>query len=113
VQSREGVAPAPRSQTIRAAVESTARLYTPSDWRCPDRCQHFHRLCGGGPSPPDQIEYAWSSTRTITGEGGRDESSLEGGGVNRLHLKFFTKNFEIGQIKVALVQTGSVDFVYN
>jgi hypothetical protein len=24
------------------------------------------------------------------------ESSLEGGGVNRLHLKFFTKNFEIG-----------------
>jgi hypothetical protein len=41
------------------------------------------------------------------------ESSLEGGGVNRLHLKFFTKNFEIGQIKVALVQTGSVDFVYN
>jgi hypothetical protein len=30
--------------------------------------------------------------------------------VNRLHLKFFTKNFEIGQIKVALVQTGSVDF---
>jgi hypothetical protein len=33
--------------------------------------------------------------------------------VNRLHLKIFTKNFEIGQIKVALVQTGSVDFVYN
>jgi hypothetical protein len=25
-----------------------------------------------------------------------NESSLEGGGVNRLHLKFFTKNFEIG-----------------
>jgi hypothetical protein len=30
--------------------------------------------------------------------------------VNRLHLKIFTKNFEIGQIKVALVQTGSVAF---
>jgi hypothetical protein len=40
------------------------------------------------------------------------ESSLEKG-VNRLHLKFFTKNFEICQIKVALVQTGSVDFDYN
>jgi hypothetical protein len=30
-----------------------------------------------------------------TPDGGETESSLEGG-VNRLHLKIFTKNFEIG-----------------
>jgi hypothetical protein len=41
--------------------------------------------------------------------GRRDERARSGPAV----LKFFTKNFEIGQIKVALVQTGLVDFVYN
>jgi hypothetical protein len=37
------------------------------------------------------------------------ESSLER--VNRLHLNFLTKNFEIVKFQVALVQTGSTGII--
>jgi hypothetical protein len=67
VRHREGATPMPgrgpsglETQTVRAAIEGTARRYTPSDWCCPDRYQHSYLSLCIPFSVPRRIVHSFS-----------------------------------------------------